>query len=90
MIHNLDDNLQEHFDFIANGNTYRFTHPTSEEWSDFTKVADDNEKALEFLGKFIKPVNDNSPSFAETYKTLRISQLKNFKKMLEDEFGKMA
>ena len=50
-IHNLDEGVQEYFDFIVNGFKYRFRHLNTEESEELKELekAGDDKKVKNFL-----------------------------------------
>ncbi len=98
-IHNLDDGVQEHFEFIVKGHTYRFRQPNTEEL-DAIRIAtlpvteDMDEKATEAksteskeaLFQFITPVGE-APEFKEVSKQMTVPHWNRFNKMVAVEMG---
>lgn len=88
-IHNLDEGVQEYFDFIVNGFKYRFRHlntEESEELKELEKVGDD-KKVKKFLYNFISKVDEKAPNFSETAKKMIGPQWVRFRKMIEEEYS---
>jgi hypothetical protein len=87
-MHNLDDGLKEYFEFTTGGHTYHFSNPTVDEWKHISEVAkgEDKEAVAGEIGKLVSSVGD-APPFEEVYKKFRLSQIKNFNKMLDEEFA---
>jgi len=89
-LYNLDEAVNEHFDFLVKGHTYRFRYMTTEEteklasFSDKTK--EDKKKSDDYFVSFISPVSDNAPDFIEVRKSMIIPQWKKFREMVETEF----
>jgi hypothetical protein len=86
-IHNLDESVQEYFEFIVKGHNYRFRHMNTEEMEAWKDVESDDVKAKEYLYSFISKVNADSPEFSEVAKTMITPHWLAFKKMVQVEFG---
>jgi hypothetical protein len=86
IVHNLDDSVDEYFEFILKGHKYKFRHLNTEEMQDFIKLKDDEEKAKKELFKFIEPVDSKDPSFEEVSKTMLVPHWKKFYEMIQVEF----
>lgn len=84
-IHNLDE-VQEYFEFIVGGHTYRFRFFNTEETEEMQKFVNDDQKTKEFLFKFITKKDETSPDFSEVSKKMTVPQWIKFRKMLEVEF----
>ncbi len=98
-IHNLDDGVQEYFEFIVKGHTYQFRQPNTEELdeirvatSPITEDMDEkaveakSEESREALFKFITPVGE-APEFKETVKQMTVPHWNRFNKMVAVEMG---
>lgn len=85
-IRNLDENVQESFDFIVNGHTYRFNQPTTEEADKLVKL-DDPNKVKEEICKYISPVSEGAPDFSVTINEMILPKFKKFMEMIKTEFG---
>ena len=85
-IHNLDDQVQEYFDFTVLGNKYRFRHMTTDEVDEWSKLSDP-QKSKEYLFKFIDKVDQNSPDFSEISKKMITPHWLHFNAMVKVEFG---
>lgn len=86
-VHNLDDSVQEFFEFKVNGYLYRFKHLNSEEVEELQKMDQDLPKIQSFFIKYITKVDEKSPDFSEVMKKMIIPQWRNFRKMISTEFG---
>lgn len=89
-IHNLDESVAEHFDFIVKGHTYRFRHLNTEEFKQLMKLEekDDSETSIaEFFKQFIAPISKDAPSFDDVYKKMTLPHLRRFTQMIREEFG---
>lgn len=86
-IHNLDESVQEYFEFVVNKYSYRFRHMNTEELEELKAVSGDEEKSRIFMYRFIEKVDPASPDFAEVAKKMLVPQWVNFKKMITSEFG---
>lgn len=94
-IYNLDENVAEYFEFSVFGQVYKFRQPNSEEMEKMKSISEDEKKskeerskeADEYLWSFITPKEEDAKPFSEVAKTMIAPQLRNFKKMIESEFG---
>lgn len=86
-VYNLDEGIQEYFEFIIKGNKYKFRHLNTEEMEKFRDVAEDEEKAKTFLFDFISKENEDSPDFSEIAKQMIAPQWIKFRKMLFSEMS---
>lgn len=84
-IHNLDE-VQQYFEFIANGHTYRFRYMTVEEAEEMQKLSEDDAKVRDFLYSFISKVDETAPDFSDVAKKMITPQWIRFRKMIETEF----
>lgn len=85
--HNLDDSVNEYFEFSIGGNTYRFRQPNTEESYQFNKLKDEPpDKIQAFLFTFITPVSADAPPFPSVAKKMILPQWRNFNAMLMAEF----
>jgi hypothetical protein len=84
--YNLDD-VAESFNFQLKGHVYAFRYLTLEEADSFREVADDNDKARDFLYQFITPVSDGAPALDDTFKKMNVKQLKLFLDMVKAELS---
>lgn len=85
---NLDSGVQEYFDFIIRGHTYRFTYPTMKQIKELDKSSkESDEDSTKKLLKFIKKVDKKSPKFSDVFESLTVPHIKAFKSMIEKEFG---
>lgn len=82
-VRNLDDGVQESFDFIVNGHTYRFTHMTTSELEAMQGL--EATKIKDYICKFVSPVSEGAPEFAETLKNMIAPKLRLFMEMIKTE-----
>ena len=68
-IHNLDEQVQEYFEFIVKGHKYKFRHMTTEEIEELRKIEDNEEKSKEFLYSFITKEEETAPNSQRSLKT---------------------
>lgn len=85
--YNLDDGVNEYFEFIVKGNTYRFKYPTTEEMEGLRKIEGDDEKATGFLLNFINKVDEKSPDFKDIQKQMTVAHWVKFREMITKEMG---
>ena len=85
-VHNLDD-VQEYFEFIVSGCTYRFRHMTSEEIDQLNKLGEDREKVNDFMYSFITKADETSPDFKEVAKKMTSPKWAKFTVMLKEELS---
>lgn len=86
-IHNLDESVVEYFDFIVKGHKYRFQHMTTEEMAEMKKLSGDEEKARDYMFKFISKTDEASPDFIEVSKQMITPQWVKFFAMIKVEFN---
>lgn len=90
--YNLNDNVNEYFEFILGGFTYRMKYPTVEETeqvqADIKKAREDKDedKIAETMYRFISSENIEAPDIREALKKQNIKVMQNFNKMIESEF----
>ncbi len=98
-IHNLDEGVEEYFEFTVRGHNYRFKQlnmdeleevriaslPVAEDMDDKAKKAKEKE-SKESLFKFITPVGD-APKFEEVSKKMTVPHWNRFNKMVAIEMG---
>lgn len=84
-IHNLDEGVQEYFEFSVKGHVYRFRHLNTEEVHELMKLS--GEELEKHIYQFITKVNPESPDFTEISKKMITPEWANFKKMITSEFG---
>lgn len=89
IVHNLDQDYAESFDFIVQGHTYRCRYVSAEEIEKIQKSVKDDPNSVDVLKEFISPVGD-APAFEIIWKKMRIPQIKAFVAMLQEEFGMNA
>lgn len=86
-IHNLDEQVQEYFEFIVKGHKYKFRHMTTEEIEELRKIEDNEEKSKEFLYSFITKEEETAPEFPEVAKDMITPHWIRFREMIKTEFG---
>lgn len=85
--YNLDEGIQEYFEFTVKGHSYKFRFLTTEEAEKIKELKDDEKGIVEYLYKFIDPVSENAPPFVEIAKKMTIPHMIAFNKMVMTEFG---
>lgn len=97
-MYDLDD-VNEYFEFKANGAVYRMTFPTVQELEKLQDIAakvkslkpeeqsKGNEKIMDYILSFIQPVDKDSLSIQEIVKKMNIKSLNKFNDMVAKEFG---
>lgn len=83
-IRNLDENIDEDFQFILGGHTYRMRYPNTEEIEESVKMTD--KEKTEWMYSFIVADDASSPSIKDTLAKANIKKLQAFNKMIEEEF----
>lgn len=86
-IHNLDESVNEYFEFIVRGYKYKFNHPNTEQLDELRKLGNDEEKSRQFLFKFIEKIDPKAPNFKDISKSMIAPHWVLFKKMMISEFG---
>lgn len=88
--YNLDTGVEESFTFILLKNKYSFRYPNTEELQDWANLDKDNDtKLIDFLNKYITPLEGAQP-FEESYKKMLSPHLIAFKDMLYEALGLKA
>lgn len=91
--YNLNDNVQDSFQFQLGGFTYDMRYPTVEETEAIQKAvkqaeAEDNQTAvLDVVYDLISCSDDKAPKIEEALPKMNIKVLQNFTKMITAEFG---
>lgn len=97
--YNLNDNVNDSFEFEVGGYTYVTSYPTMEQIEQLQDIMKDiedkkakgekvdDEEGLSWMYQFIKPLNPESPPIGEVMKKQNVRVLRNFNKMLRTEFG---
>jgi hypothetical protein len=94
-MNNLDEGLQEHFDFVLGGHTYHFRHLNTEEIEQMSRLNKrmDEEKDVDssemknFLFQFVTKDKEDAPDFQEAAKKMIAPQWMKFNAMLKKEMG---
>lgn len=82
--YNLDDGVQEYFDFNILGYDYRFRQPNTEELEKLSKIVDRAE-ANDYLFSFIDPVGEKTPKFGKVSKKMLAPHWAKFNEMVSYE-----
>lgn len=83
--YNLDEDLQEGFDFILGGHEYKMRYPTLEEVQEAQKIKEDSEQ-LDWVYSYISTGDKSAPAFADAIKTVNTKTVKKFGEMVKEEF----
>lgn len=86
-VYNLDESVQEYFEFKLKGHNYRFNHMNTEQIEELQKLKGDDKKSQEFMFKFISKVDEKSPDFTELSKQMIAPHWIKFTEMIKAEFG---
>lgn len=86
-MHNLDDGVNEYFDFTVKGHTFRFRHMTMDEIEKMKEFENDEKKSREYLFGFISKVDETSPEFVEVSKQMTAPHWIRFREMIKAEFS---
>lgn len=90
MSYNLNDNVNESFDFELGGSKYTMRYPTLEEIEKLQKILennpDNNDKMMEFMYSYISEQDGASP-IQKVLPKQNIRVIKNFTEMIKSEFG---
>jgi hypothetical protein len=81
-VYNLDENIEEYFEFIILGHKYRFRYPSTEEMFELKDAKDET-----LFERFITKVEENSPEFSETSKKMISPHWLAFKEMIYQQIG---
>ena len=86
MSYNLDENINEYFEFTLGGNVYKMKYPTTKELEDIQKIKEPEEQGEKMLA-FISAVTDGAPDILEAMKDKNTQVTKRFRKMIATEIG---
>lgn len=86
MSYNLDENIEEYFEFIVGGNTYKMKYPTTDELEVIQKIDDQTKQGEAMLG-FISAVTEDAPDILEAMKDKNVQVTKRFRDMIATEIG---
>ena len=102
-LHNLDDDVTEHFEFVLKGKRYKMRYPTTEETEQsrdkiktlkkkYEKDVDKSIQAVEdfyqeWMYSFISKVDEDAPDIKTALLKSNVKLVKNFSSMIESEFG---
>ena len=85
--HNLDQGVEEYFDFILKGHKYRFRHFNTDEMEEMQKLGKDDKKARAFLYKAITKLDEDAPDFPDTAKEMTVPHWRRFWEMIKEEMS---
>ena len=91
--YNLNDNVQDSFEFILGGHTYKMRYPTVEETEAVQEVlqkakeSEDTSEILKQMYQFISSDDKDAPDIADALKKQNIKVIKNFNEMIKAEFS---
>lgn len=87
-IHNLNEGIEESFNFLVLGYEYNFRQMTTEELDAFATLTDkSNKEVREYLYQFVSPVGEKTPPFSETAKKMLTPHWVAFLNMVKSEMG---
>lgn len=84
-VYNLDEGVNEYFEFSVRGHVYKFRYMTVEEIEKMQTLTNNND-IMDYVFTFISKVDEKSPEFATIAKKFTPPQLKNFKDMIVAQF----
>lgn len=95
MTYNLDENVQESFEFSLGGHTYKMMYPTAEEITAIQKVANDPSKTPEeradlqskAMMKLIQAQDSTAPPIDKALEKISLPVLRRFNDMLKQELS---
>lgn len=85
MIHNLDLDNAEYFEFILKGHTYRMRYPSPKELKEIGEEKDPKVQEQKVYD-YIEPVTPDAPVLKELLEIIPINVLNKFNKMVTEEF----
>lgn len=91
--YNLNDNVQDSFEFILGGFTYQMRYPTVEETESMQEAiqkaesGNKNKEILDAMCGYISSTDSGAPDIAEALKRQNIRVIRNFTEMIKSEFG---
>lgn len=86
-LHNLDEGIEEYFEFVIFGHNYKFRYMNTNEIQELDKLKENPKKLEEYFYNFIEPADDKAPDFKEIQKKMTIPHLLRFNKMVKAEFS---
>ena len=86
-VHDLDNGIQEYFEFIVNKFRYRFRYPNTEEMAEIKDIKTDENAVNKFMFTFITSVDKDAPNIEEAVKKFTLPTWTRFIKMIESEFS---
>lgn len=93
MSYNLNDNVQENFEFQLDGHMYKMKYPTVEETEKVQEAlkkaqeSGDNESILSQMYQFISTDDKDAPPISEALKKQNIKVIQNYNEMIKAEFS---
>lgn len=85
MTYNLDEGINESFEFILGGHTYKMRYMTTEEMIELQKLENDPKAQTEFIKPYITG-DEGAPDIADVMNKMTVPQLKRFNEMMKTEF----
>lgn len=86
--HNLDESVQEYFEFTLFGKRYKFRHLNTSEAEELQKkTGSDTESFKIFLTQFVSKVDQDAPEFSDVVGKMITPHWRNFNKMIKEEFA---
>lgn len=91
--YNLNDNVNDSFEFILGGHSYKMRYPTVEETEKVQEMLKEAEKSQDtkaVLGQmyqFISTDDKEAPPIGDILRKQSIKVIQNFNEMIKTEFG---
>jgi hypothetical protein len=84
--YNLDESVNEGFEFILGGHTYKMRYPTTEEIQKGQEFKDNSPEQMDWLYSFISCDDKDAPLIKDAMKKVNVIKLQKFATMLKTEF----
>jgi len=84
-LHNLDEGIEDSFQFQLSGKKYSMKYPTTEEIQKSQDLKKEEDQMM-FIYGLIKPLDDGAP-IQEALKTANTKVLQRFNQMIKAEFS---
>lgn len=84
--YDLDDGVNEYFEFILKGHLYHFRYPSTDEIDEIAEIKT-TKQMKETLSKFITKGQEDAPEFTEITEQLTIPHWARFRDMIIKEMS---
>jgi hypothetical protein len=84
--YNLDEQIEESFEFTLAGHNYQMKYPTTEEILAASKIKGE-EAQMEWMYGFITSSDEAAPLIKDVLGKVNVKKLQRFNEMVKTEFG---